>query len=241
MASMTILDLLYLAVIAVGLLLDHLALWPAFLRRSRVDPESARSWIWSAWMGLLWTLTACGVAVWLYQQRPFKTLGFVVPHGPRLFVAAGLVVLLVILYGRTLAKLARIPQEKRIALQNQFGETAAVLPHTRRELGGFVALSLSAGFCEEFVFRGFLIAALQPMLGLWGAAALSLIVFAFAHAYQGKRGIVTTGVIGGLMTLVVLGCQSLLPAIALHALIDIGQGCVAWLVLREMPSMDVER
>jgi CAAX protease family protein len=240
-ASMTILDLFCLAVIAVGLLLDHFVLWPAFLRRSRIDPAPARWWIWSAWMVLLWTLTACGVAVWLRQQRPFSALGFIVTHGSRLFVAAGLVVLLVAVYGRTLAKVARAPEANRVALQKQFGEAAAVLPHTRRELGGFVALSLSAGFCEEFVFRGFLIAALSPMLGLWGAAALSLIVFALAHAYQGKRGIMTTGVIGGLMTLVVLGCQSLLPAIALHALIDIGQGWVAWLVLREMPNTDAKR
>jgi membrane protease YdiL (CAAX protease family) len=238
---MTILDLLCLAVIAAGLLLDHFVLWSAFVRRSRVDPGPARRWIWSAWMGLLWALTACGAAVWLQEQRPFSALGFVVPHGWRLLVAAGLVSLLVVAYGRTLAKLAHVPPAKRIALQKQFGEAVAVLPHTRRELGWFVALSLSAGFCEEFVFRGFLIAALSPMLGLWGAATLSLIVFALAHAYQGKRGIVTTGAIGGLMTLVVLGCQSLLPAMALHALIDVGQGFVAWLVLREIPNVEAER
>ena len=106
--SMTILDLLCLAVIAAGLLLDHFVLWSAFVRRSRVDPGPARRWIWSAWMGLLWALTACGAAVWLQEQRPFSALGFVVPHGWRLLVAAGLVSLLVVAYGRTLAKLAQM-------------------------------------------------------------------------------------------------------------------------------------
>jgi hypothetical protein len=98
-----------------------------------------------------------------------------------------------------------------------------------------VAVSLSAGFCEEFIFRGYLIWAFQPVCGLWGAAALSVVIFATAHAYQGAKGVSTTGAIGSLLTLVVLICGSLLPAMALHALVDIGQGLVAWLVLREVP------
>jgi hypothetical protein len=97
-----------------------------------------------------------------------------------------------------------------------------------------VAVSLSAGFCEEFVFRGYLIWAFQPVFGLWGAAAFSVVVFAAAHAYQGAKGFLATGVVGGLLTFVVLIFGSLLPAMALHALVDIAQGLVAWLVLREV-------
>lgn len=110
---------------------------------------------------------------------------------------------------------------------------AKMAPHTRSELGWFVALSLSAGICEEFIFRAYLIWAFQSLLGLGGAAALSIAVFAAAHAYQGARGVIGTGVVGVLLTLVVLISGSLLPAIVLHALIDIGQGFAAWLVLRE--------
>ncbi|HEY4139126.1 MAG TPA: CPBP family intramembrane glutamic endopeptidase [Casimicrobiaceae bacterium] len=230
---MTRLDLLYLALIAIGLLIDHFALWPAFLRRSRVNPRAARSWLWPAWMILLWTLTGCGIVLWLYEERAFGTLGLVVPDGWRLPIAAALSLLLVVAYARTIAKISRVSDAKRIDLKKQFGEMAVVLPHTRSELGWFVALSLTAGFCEEFVFRGVLIWAFQPMLGWWGAAALSLLVFAIAHAYQGKRGILTTAVIGALLTLVVAISGSLLPAIVLHALVDIGQGFVAWMVLRE--------
>ena len=107
-------------------------------------------------------------------------------------------------------------------------------PRTRFEMGWFVALSLTAGFCEEFIFRGYLIWVFRPVLGLWGAAAFSVVVFALAHAYQGAKGILSTGFIGLLFTLVVLITGSLWPAIALHALLDIGQGLIAWLVLRRM-------
>jgi membrane protease YdiL (CAAX protease family) len=97
-----------------------------------------------------------------------------------------------------------------------------------------VAVSLSAGVCEEFIFRGYLIWAFQPMFGLWGAAVFSVVVFAAAHAYQGAKGVLSTGVVGSLFTLVVLVFGSLLPAMVLHALVDIGGGLVAWLALRKM-------
>lgn len=230
---MTTLDWLYLALIAILLLLDGLVLWPAFLRRSRVDAGRARVWLWSGWMTVLWTLVAAGVALWLFEGRAWSALRLTVPHGWRLWGAIALVALLAVPYARTALLIARSDRPKRVKMGNP--HVARMVPHTRAELGWWVAVSLSAGFCEEFVFRGYLIQAFQPALGLWAAAALAVVVFAAAHAYQGVQGIVATGVIGALLTLVVLLFDSLLPAMALHALADVGQGLVAWLALRELP------
>ena len=96
-----------------------------------------------------------------------------------------------------------------------------------------MATSVSAGICEEFVFRGYLIWAFQALLGLWGAALFSVVVFALAHAYQGAKGIVATGIAGVLLTLVVLISGSLIPAMVVHALVDIGSGLIAWAALRK--------
>ncbi len=233
---MTTPDVLYVALVTIALLLDHFVLWRTFLRRSRDDPGRARVRLWSAWMTMSWTLVAAGVVLWSFESRAWGSLGLVVPRGWWLVGAIGLASTLVIMYARTVARVARIPRSRRTRLQNQFGELAAVLPHTRSELRWFVALSLTAGFCEEFLFRGYLIWAFRPLLGLWGAAALSVVVFAAAHAYQGPKGVLSTGILGGLFTLVVLLFGSLLPAIALHALVDIGQGLVAWLVFRDLPE-----
>jgi membrane protease YdiL (CAAX protease family) len=223
-------DLLYLALIAIGLVVDHFVLWPAFLRRSQTGPSHARLWLWSSWMILLWTLVATGVALWLFEARTWEALRFVIPHGWRLWSTLGLVLALAITNARTVVRITRSSRSRRVKMGNPHAEKLS--PHTRSELGWWVALSLSAGFCEEFIFRGYLIWALQPMLGLWGAAAFSVVAFAMAHTYQGVKGILGTGIVGSLLTLVVLISGSLLPAIALHALIDIGQGLVAWLVFR---------
>ena len=235
---MATLDLLYVALIAVALLLDCFVLWPTFLRQSQVEPARARLRIWSGWMAMLWTLVAAGVALWRLKDRDWGSLGLIVASGWRLWGAVGLVLALAIMYARTVAKVASLPPSRRTGMRGQFGKLAVMLPHTRSEICWFMALSVTAGFCEEFIFRGYLIWAFKPALGLWGAAAFSVTVFALAHAYQGVNGILKTGIMGGLLTLVVFAFGSLLPAIALHALVDVGSGLVAWLVLRAVPLED---
>ncbi len=66
MVSMTTTDTLYLALIAILLLLDYFVLWPTFLRRSQADPGRARTRLWSSWMIMLWTLVAALLALWLF-------------------------------------------------------------------------------------------------------------------------------------------------------------------------------
>jgi membrane protease YdiL (CAAX protease family) len=107
------------------------------------------------------------------------------------------------------------------------------MPHTRQELYWFSGVSLTAGFCEEFLYRGYFIWVFAPWLGWWGAAALSLPFFAIAHLYQGWNGVLRTAAAGAIFTLLVAAFQSLWPAIALHALVDLGSGTMAWLALRD--------
>lgn len=233
---MTTPDLLYLTLIAITLLLDHFVLWRTFRRRSPAAPGRARLWLWSAWMVMLWGLGSAGLVLWWLEGRAWDALRLVAPHGWRLWVAIGLALALAAWYGRTVSKILRVSPSRRDGLRNQLGDLAVVLPRTRSELAWFLALSLSAGFCEELIFRGYLIWVFRPALGLWGAALLSVVAFAAAHAYQGRKGGVATGVGGALFTAVVLIFGSLWPAIAIHAVLDAGQGLVSWLVLRKRQS-----
>jgi hypothetical protein len=112
----------------------------------------------------------------------------------------------------------------RAALRRQARGFAALLPHDRRERWAFAGLAVTAGICEEFVFRGFGVAYLR---WLWPAAprpAMIVIVgaaFGLAHLYQGGRGIVLTGLVGGYLTWLVLATGSLVPAMIIHALLDL--------------------
>ena len=50
---------------------------------------------------------------------------------------------------------------------------------------------------------------------------IAAVAFGLAHAYQGLAGIVTTGVLGGVMAAVYLQTGSLLLPVLLHAVIDL--------------------
>jgi membrane protease YdiL (CAAX protease family) len=230
---MTKADAFYLALIAIGLSIDSFVLWPTFLRRSEAEPARARVWLWSSTIVFLWTLVAAGVALWMLERRSWSELRFVAPHGWRILGTIGLLLVVAIFYARQVAAIARARRSnKRIKFPKDVARRA---PHTRTELAWWTALSVSAGFCEEFICRGYLIWVLTPALGLWFAAAASLIVFTAAHAYQGAKGLVAVGIVGGLLTLIVLVFGSLVPAIAVHMLVDAGEGFVAWMALRDLP------
>jgi membrane protease YdiL (CAAX protease family) len=146
------------------------------------------------------------------------------------------VFLLVAVYqAHTAVALAR-SSDARASLRQQIGPLTTFIPHTRTELSWSGGVSLTAGFCEEFLYRGYFIWVLAPWLGWWGAAAVSLLFFAVSHIYQGWNGVLRTGIVGAFCTLVVAMFNSLWPAIALHALIDFSSGAMAWLALREGPA-----
>lgn len=226
-------DLIYVALFAVvGPLIDYSVFWPAYRRLWEADPPWARKWLWKSAIANPWMLVAFGAAIWIASERSWASLGFTVPDGWRLWSAVTVFVLLAAYHVLAIVSLTR-SADARASLRRQFGSLTAVVPHTRTELCWFIGVSLTAGFCEEFLFRGYFIWVFAPWLGWWGAAALSLPFFALAHLYQGWNGVLRTAIVGALFTLTVALFDSLWPAIALHALVDLGAGIMAWLVLRE--------
>jgi membrane protease YdiL (CAAX protease family) len=99
-----------------------------------------------------------------------------------------------------------------------------ILPRTAEERRWFVLVAITAGVCEEILYRGFLIHYFRELpvsIGLIGALILSSCVFGFAHLYQGVVGIVQTTVLGAIFGLIFIVTGSLLLPMILHALIDL--------------------
>lgn len=230
----TLPDLLYVGFFALALpLWGALVSWPRFERQGQADPARARQRLWIGAITWPWGLVAIGAAPWIANDRSWGLLGLTLPNGWRLWLAIGLV-LLIALYNAYSAVAVARDSTARESVRKQFtGQLANVLPQARGELTWFGAVSLTAGFCEEFLYRGYFIWALSPWLGWWGAAAVSLALFASGHAYQGLDGVIRTGVVGAMFTLVVAITGSLWSAIVLHALVDLGGGVLGWLVLRD--------
>jgi membrane protease YdiL (CAAX protease family) len=109
-------------------------------------------------------------------------------------------------------------------LRRQARGFVALLPRGRRERQVFALLAVTAGICEELLLRGFGIAYVR---WLWPAAPrlwvilITAAVFGLVHLYQGPRGVVLTGLIGAYLAWLVLTTGSLLPAMIIHALLDL--------------------
>ena len=104
----------------------------------------------------------------------------------------------------------------------------AMMPRTRWELMVWVLMSLTAGFCEELIFRGYLqrqFAAFAHSVA--GGIVLQGIAFGLGHGYQGWRLRTIIAVYG-----IAFGClaqwrRSLRPGMLAHALQDTVGGFLA--------------
>ncbi|WP_114241168.1 CPBP family intramembrane glutamic endopeptidase [Dyella sp. C9] len=114
-------------------------------------------------------------------------------------------------------------------------------PVSRQERWWWVAVSITAGVCEEWLYRGFLLHYLAgnlaggPTLGLTAAWLLSSIAFGVAHLYQGRHGMVSTGIAGLAFGLMALLTGSLWLPMLVHSLIDL-QVLVIYHPARDAPE-----
>lgn len=97
----------------------------------------------------------------------------------------------------------------------------AMSPRSALEMVLWVALSVTAGFCEELVFRGYL---QRQILALTGMAPLAVIgqaiVFGAAHLYQGVKGAAVIAGYGALFGILAVSRNSLRPGMIQHAAQD---------------------
>lgn len=100
-----------------------------------------------------------------------------------------------------------------------------LMPVTRQDRILFVCVSITAGICEEIIFRGFLIHVLYNGTGSIAIALLlSSGVFGVAHAYQQPAGALRATLLGLILALPFVIDGSIVPAIVAHAAIDILSG-----------------
>jgi membrane protease YdiL (CAAX protease family) len=205
-----------------------------FEGRLRTDPGARRSF-YRRLLVLEWGLSLLVLAIWLSAPDvDAAAVGLQWPRswpGPVTSAVVVLVLVFVLVSTRALrggalleaAPRARRPGEGRHA-EPQAHATLALLPRTAGERRLFTVVGITAGVCEEWLYRGFFLAVVAAVAGglsTWALVAVAAVAFGLAHAYQGVVGIVTTGVLGGIMAALYLETGSLLLPVLLHALIDL--------------------
>jgi membrane protease YdiL (CAAX protease family) len=168
---------------------------------------------------------AVGVAAWRAWAHGFtlQQLGLVF-HRPALLT--GVAVLggagLAALHWLNLSRMGRIRSKARESFQRM---AERILPRSKPETATFLALAVTAGLCEEFLYRGFAMAALaRGGLPTWIVVLASAVLFGLAHLYQGRGGLIGTLLLGVVFGGLRVATGSLIPPIAWHAMIDIVAG-----------------
>lgn len=94
----------------------------------------------------------------------------------------------------------------------------ALAPQTIPQLLLWIALCCTAGFVEEFVFRGYLLQQFASIRGkLWIGVLLSSLLFGAAHGYEGAGAMIAITVYGIMFCLLAIHRQSLRAGMIAHA------------------------
>lgn len=188
---------------------------------------------------VLWGMTVAVLIGWWWQGRNFGQLGLQWGQLPFSGTAWLLLGLFVLLY--SLDVLVEIGSETRRAkTKNHLKQKVGFLPDNATEFSHFIFLAITAGVCEEIVFRGYFITyarnvleGIDVSLGIILALLLPALSFAVAHLYQGWKAVVKIVLMAILFGAFFLETAMLWPLMLVHIVVDLFGGLLNWYMQQE--------
>ncbi|MCP4247599.1 MAG: CPBP family intramembrane metalloprotease [bacterium] len=187
-------------------------------------------WLTMAWS---WGLTLAVAGLWLVYKRSVPQLGLGLEIDRGFLIGLAATVVACGLYIVQAIVVRRHPDRLRAA-RAQIESLKEMFPRTARDARAFSAMSISAGICEELIYRGYLMAYITSVIGterMWTAALLSSLVFGLGHTYQGPKGVLKTALIGLIMAGLYVLTGSLWLPMVLHTVIDLVGGSIGCAVM----------
>jgi len=214
---------------ALALIVVVAPLASALLARRARSGERARHARYARSLLILWSMTWLSIyALSLWGQRP-ADVGWLPPSNPvypylLVFVFIGILALL----GARAARSVDQSYAQRIRL---------IAPATPNDWLWYVPVALTAGICEEFLYRGYALHVVAALThSVTAGVVVSTAAFGIAHMYQGRRGVIGTTVFGLVFAFVVVVWGSLWPCMIAHALQDLIGGALVSRRLASMPE-----
>jgi membrane protease YdiL (CAAX protease family) len=216
-------DCVVFACFLFGPFLEWLWFWPRLVRATAAGVRGARAAYYWGTLAVEWIPTLYVLVLWAVFGRPWDNL--YLGHSSLFRLGLGLafaLAVVILLWHQQRTILARPKLIERVRQKMSFADLLS--PHTAAERYHFWFVAITAGICEEILYRGFLFCFLRAWSGIIAAIVISSIVFGWAHIYQGCRLVPRTALVGLFLTVVVVLTKSLWPAILIHAAIDFYSG-----------------
>jgi uncharacterized protein len=198
--------------------------WPRFLARLAKNEHGVRSRFYRWTILSEWALVLLLIVYWRRYERPWAWL--LLDGGAPLRIACGVTAGLVgavFLYWQRI-QILHGDERTMAEAHRQLKSATPLLPHDPNENRLFKIVSVTAGVCEEVLFRGFLLWYLAGWTGTMVAVILSSLVFGLGHIYLGTKNVPKTAAAGMMLACLAVASRSLWPAILIHAAMDWNSG-----------------
>ena len=153
--------------------------------------------------------------------EPLKWLGLVFPN------QLGWIILLALLVGVVLSIfLLRRSPKALAAMRRSLESSSILLPSTPSERKWFAVSAITAGICEELLYRGFLMSYIPSNFPMFAGqfifiSIISGLIYGLSRAYLGLKGIIQTALTGFSFAIVYFLSGSLIPAMLVHTLVEL--------------------
>lgn len=206
------------------------------LAKPRVE-SSERMALYASTIGFQWV--AVGIAGWRAWAHGFSYSQLGLTLGEPILIGVltlGGTALVVALQWLNLRRIGRSTSPLRGPLQ---ALAQRILPQSSRELTLFFCLAVTAGLCEEFLYRGFAMASLRHTgLPMWAVIVISAVLFGLAHLYQGRGGFAGTLILGLLFGVSRAQLGTLVPVVGWHIGVDLAAGLAGPRYLVRQPELE---
>ncbi len=182
-------------------------------------------------------MAAVVLIIWWLHQRPLAEMGFrpLGPDGEKIYWS--LTAILGILYlADTIYSVASTDELSRT--KERWESSVPFLPKKFDELPTYTLMCISAGVCEEIMYRGFMVTYFMvdfsfptafPIL----AALIPAVLFSLAHYYQGAVAVIKILLLSVLLGMIFMLSGSLWIVIIIHFGIDLLGGVLAMILQRK--------
>lgn len=171
---------------------------------------------------MMWLVSFVIIGLWIYKSRSLVDFGFGVPQ-----INHNILLLTFVFIGLYVGDLffETITPARKQKTISKLTENTPFLPRNNKEFAHFTFAALTAGVCEEIIFRAFLINYLlafsgHTLIGEFSAIILPALLFSVVHIYQGHKAVLKILLAGILFGLIYYLSGSLLIVMLLHFLLD---------------------
>ncbi len=178
----------------------------------------------------LWIMAFVVIINWVLHGRSFDTLGITALPDFNGIVVTLTATFILLYIADTLLTLRN--EHEIVKARERWKQTAPFMPIRYRELRAYSFMCISAGICEEILFRGFLVSYVHTFFidnryGEIYTAVIPALAFAAGHYYQGSHAVLKTVVLSALFGFIFLYSGSLWIVIILHFAIDLAGGLIS--------------